>query len=37
MIFGMTRKKKPKNMQKKESFEVGMTWWFGRISDQHTS
>jgi hypothetical protein len=37
MIFCTSHIRKPKNMQKKESFQAGMTWQCGRISDHRMS
>ena len=31
------QKKSQKNIQKKESFQAGRTWWFGRMSDYRMS
>ena len=36
-IFGTKRKRKPKNIRKKKSFQAGRIWWFWRISDHYTS
>jgi hypothetical protein len=37
VIFGMKRKKKPKNMLEITVYKAGMTWQFERISCRHTS
>ena len=37
VIFGMTHKKKPKNMQEITVYKAEMTWWFGGISNHHKS
>jgi len=35
MIFGMNHKTKPKNMREITIYKA--TWWFGGISNRHTS
>jgi len=37
VIFGMKRRKKPKNTPEIIVYKAGMTWWFGGISGCHTS
>ena len=37
VIFGMKRRKKPKNMLEITVYKAGMTWRFERISGRQTS
>ena len=37
VIFCMNHKKKPKNTREITVYKAGMTWWFGGISNRHTS